>query len=294
MLIVGLFFGVLIGWFANVVISDADSGQPIQPQQPAKKTVDPHGRKAPQDGGDPHAGAGAGAGHGASPDRAQQSIAKVHFMKKFVAALSGKPANKWPNPSYKPLLKEGAKAARCTDCHDSGTLNIEGMIKLDPGAEAVDKLRRSPNFMIPLMKKWVGRLNNKLGDRLAARVTCTSCHAIDPEEAWTALPPMMVSFVSALKTKPTNKNPAQNWKPLLKDPSTSAMLCNVCHGSIGEMMEKNIARFENAPRPEKYLNDKAFMVELMEHWVAKLNKNAGGMLTKAVVCLDCHDTDPRR
>ena len=38
----------------------------------------------------------------------------------------------------------------------------------------------------------------------------------------------------------------------------------------------------------------AFMVTLMEHWVEKLNKQAKPLLTKAVTCIDCHDTDPRR
>jgi hypothetical protein len=36
------------------------------------------------------------------------------------------------------------------------------------------------------------------------------------------------------------------------------------------------------------------MVKLMEKWVRQLNRKADHLLRKAVVCLDCHDSDPRR
>jgi hypothetical protein len=296
MFVIGLFFGVLVGWFASYLLTESDAPsqtaaeyeQARRAQQPAQpnRGQQGDGQRNPH-ASDPHGGAAG------QPDRAQQSIAKVHFMKKFVAALTSKPANEWPNPEYQPLLKEGAQV-QCANCHDSSGLNVEAMKRMDPGAEAVERFRHMPNFMIPLMMKWVDRLNKQNADKLVEPVTCTSCHAIDPREAWDVLPPLMVNFVSALKEKPQNKNPAANWKPLLKDPTTSSMLCASCHGRIGERMEQNLAQLTSKGRNPKYADDKQFMVDLMERWVEKLNKHAGGLLTKAVVCLDCHDTDPRR
>jgi hypothetical protein len=295
MFAIGLFFGILVGWFASYALSESDAPTQTTEEYNQAKRTQPAPRTGPQSdrprnphGGDPHAAAGGG-----QADRAQQSVAKVHFMKKFVAALTSLPTNHWPNPGYKPLLKEGA-TVRCVNCHDQSGLNVEAMIQMDPGEEAVARYRNAPMFMIPLMVKWVDRLNKQNADKLAEPVTCTSCHAIDPREAWDVLPPLMVNFVSALKEKPKNGNPAANWKPLLKDPSTSSMLCATCHGAIGGRMEQNLAQLTAKGRNPKYADNKALMIDLMERWVEKLNKSAGGLLTKAVVCLDCHDTDPRR
>ena len=35
------------------------------------------------------------------------------------------------------------------------------------------------------------------------------------------------------------------------------------------------------------------MIALMEEWVRTLNRKGGPLLRKAVVCIDCHQRDPR-
>ena len=149
--------------------------------------------------------------------------------------------------------------------------------------------------MIPLMEKWVDRLNKRNAANLRKAVTGTDCHLFDPrddETRFSVLPPLMIRFVKALKERPTNQNPAANWKPLLKDPTTPAMLCSLCHVDTGKAMEQNLARFDRPP-PKEFSQNKAFMANLMERWVHRLNREAKTYLVKAVVCLDCHDTDPR-
>jgi cytochrome c553 len=71
------------------------------------------------------------------------------------------------------------------------------------------------------------------------------------------------------------------------------MLCAVCHGDVGTKMEQSLPKM-SLTRPEKYADNKDFMVHLMEEWVEELNTKASSMLTKAVVCRGCHETDPRR
>jgi len=300
---VGVFVGLLIGIVATIALFTPDTGETYEEYR-QRIEAERTGRSRPAGGGqqparpsgeNPHGADGHG---GAGADRASMSIAKVHFMKKFVAALTTPPQNMFPAADWKPLVKEGADPIRCADCHDPNVLNLEAMIRQDPGSEAVERFRRARRgFMIPLMTKWVQRLNTRHADRLEKPVTCTDCHAIDPrddETRFRVLPPLMASFVSALKKPPTNKNPARDWKPLLKDPATDSMLCSVCHGRSGAMMERNLAQLVEPGRPEKYADDKAFMVNLMERWVERLNREASHLLTKAVVCRDCHDTDPRK
>jgi formate-dependent nitrite reductase cytochrome c552 subunit len=293
-LAIGVFVGFLLGMVVMIAVQSTDTSESYadqeertqsqsRPQRPARSQ--PKGGQAR----DPHGGQGA--------DRAQQSFAKVHFMKKFVRALTEPPENMFPTPEYRPLIKEGASPLVCASCHDPNKLNMEGMKKNDPGHEAVEPFRRQRRgFMIPLMQKWVDRLNKRNASHLRKAVVCTDCHLFDPRDDQTrfsVLPPLMIRFVRALKERPKNQNPAANWKPLLKDPSTPAMLCSVCHVDTGKAMEQNLARFDQPP-PKEYAQNNAFMVNLMERWVHRLNSEAKPYLVKAVVCLDCHDTDPRR
>lgn len=299
-LAIGVFLGFLLGMVVMIAVQSTDtsesySDEPARAQQPKQRPAqsqpkgrpnarDPHAQPKP-----PHGGQG--------PDRAQQSFAKVHFMKKFVKALTEPPENMFPATDYQPLIKEGGSPIACANCHDPKMLNLDGMKRNDPGHEAVEPFRRQRRgFMIPLMQKWVARLNKRNAASLRKTVVCTDCHLIDPSDdrtRFSVLPPLMIRFVKALKEPPKNQNPAANWKPLLKDPSTPAMLCSVCHGDSGKGMERSLAQFDQPP-PKAFSQNKAFMVNLMERWVERLNREAKPYLAKAVVCLDCHDTDPRR
>jgi cytochrome c553 len=150
--------------------------------------------------------------------------------------------------------------------------------------------------MVPLMEKWVERLNGWHGDRLKKPVTCTTCHAVDPKQKYGVYIPLMNSFVMALKKTPTNRNPAKNWKPLLKDPA-SGMLCGYCHGDIGKQMVRRLPSLLSSygeKTPEKYASNQAFMVGMMETWMRKANVQLRDVLIKPLACLDCHDQDPRR
>jgi cytochrome c553 len=294
--VLGLFLGALVGVFATIALgttgpseSFEDYQKRAQVEQPSS-AKDPHAGQQPRADGPPRAKPQRQPRHAGDPG---QSIAKVHFMKKFVKALTEVPQNKHPNLNYVPVLRDPKNPLRCADCHDTGTINVEQMLNLDPGPEKVEPYRQAPQFMIKLMSEWVARLNKRHADRLIKPVTCTDCHAVDPREKFRVFPALMSSFVSALKTKPTNKSPASNWKPLLKDASEESMLCAVCHGEVGTAMERNLPNWDLA-RPAKYADNKEFMVHLMEEWVEELNTKASSMLTKAVVCRDCHETDPRR
>jgi len=305
-LALGTFLGFLLGLVVMIAVQSTDTSEsyedyrermqsqhgpaqrpaqrPAQAEAKGEKSDAPHGQPKPAHGGAP------------SADRAQQSFAKVHFMKKFVRALTEPPENMFPTSDYRPLVKEGGSPIVCASCHDPSQLNMEAMKRNDPGDEAVEPFRRQRRgFMIPLMQNWVGRLNKQNSANLRKTVTCTDCHLFDPRDDDTrfgVLPPLMIRFVKALKERPTNQNPAANWKPLLKDPSTPAMLCSVCHVDTGKAMEQNLARFDRPP-PKEYARNKAFMVSLMERWMERLNREAKPYLVKAVACLDCHDTDPR-
>jgi len=313
-MVLGLLVGVLAGVGVTLYVTTREAPVPTVPPG-ATTPLDPHGGAMP--GGDPHGGAmpGTNPHGGAMPgtdphggampmdgahgggDGHDTTFAKVHFMRKFLAALTEQPQNLMPAADWKPLIKEGAAPLKCADCHDPSSLNIEALIEADPGDEAVQPLRmRRRGFMIPLMEKWVARLNERHADRLTKEVTCADCHDQDPrdDEARNAtIPPLMIKFVRALKEPPANENPAPGWKPLLKDPGTSSMLCATCHGQIGASMEKNLAALEGPPSAEAQENHQ-FMVNLMERWVRELNKRAKEQLVKAVVCTDCHEVDPRK
>jgi len=301
-ILVGLFLGVLIGIVGTIAITGEETSESyLEYKQrtqggPASSGMSPHGAQPRQQPAQPPAGGGPDSGHGA-PDRVEASFAKVHFMKKFVAALTSKPENLMPVAAYQPLVAEGAEPIQCADCHDPNMLNLEAMMANDPGEEAVQPFRMMRRgFMVPLMEKWTARLNKLHAGRLRKEIGCTDCHSVDPrddETRFAVLPPLMVRFVKALKEPPQNSNPAKGWKPLLKDPGTSAMLCSTCHGRVGAAMEQNVAQFDRPP-PAEFAEDKTFMATLMERWVRELNSNAKDQLVKAVTCTDCHETDPRK
>ena len=302
---IGLFFGILIGVVATLILTARDTSETYQEYMERKRHVhavpdtgarsQPRSRPRSQPGSQPRSQPGESGGGGG--DRARQSLAKVHFMKKFVAALTSPPDNMAPQTKYEPLLKDPANPIRCVECHDSGTIDIEGMRRLDPGDEAVEPLRRSPMFMRALMQNWVDRLNERHAERLTRPVTCTDCHEFDPrdDEIRTRVyPALMSAFMNALTEKPTNKEPASRWKPLLKDPANSPVRCRTCHRAIGEVLERNIeaGRF-NLDRPEEFADNRKFMIHLMEEWVTKLNRASRDQLVKTVGCKDCHEGDPR-
>jgi len=269
-LVLAVLFGILLGVFGTLLAL--------------------RGSSAPQKQG------GRGGGTPAQQDDLRAQIATVHFMKKFTAALVGEPDNIQPNPGYRPLLATPEVPLVCNDCHSDSTLDMDRMLAMDPGAAAVDPYRRDPGFMERLMTDWVERLNTRHRDRLTKTVTCTDCHAIDPrdvEERVRVYRALMISFVNALRERPTNANAATDWKPLLKDPGSESMLCAACHGEAGETLEQNLARFDRT-RPLPWADNKVFMVHLMERWTERLNMKAGHLLRKAVVCRDCHQIDPRR
>jgi len=287
---IGLFFGLLVGVFVTyALLPDTEGTAPVRTAQ----TPSPHGAQAPQPARPPSTQPPATPPHAGTEDSAQEQFAKVHFMKKFVAALTETPLNSIPSPTWTTPLKDPSKPIGCTDCHSSGTLDFDRMRTLDPGSEAVERFRRRPGFMIPLMQNWVQRLNDLHGDRLRAPVTCTTCHAVNPMEKNDVFPPLMAAFVKALSETPANADPATGWQPLLKDPAAAGMLCGTCHGEVGKLMERNLD-FASLVRPAKYADDKALMVHLMEEWVGELNRKAADLLVKAVVCTDCHERDPRR
>jgi len=302
---IGLFFGFLLGVIVAVVFTTRDTSETVEEYK--RRTQGSSGaaqrgmpknhpggqpRKSGGDarkGGDGHGGAGAGGGAQIPP------MAKVHFMKKFVAALTTTPLNMQPATNYAPVLKKGV-TLDCAGCHDPNEYNMEGMKRADPGAEAVDKYRENPNAMVPLMQNWVARLNKLHGDKLTHKVTCTSCHAIDPRDGAERIKvyaPLMTAFVNALRQEPTNKNAASNWKPLLKPAAGKSMLCANCHGRTGQVMEANLPSYPKE-RPAKYADNKAFMVHLMERWMKKANREMSELLVQPLKCLDCHESDPRR
>jgi len=289
----GLFFGLLIGWGANVILTDTASTESYDRFRDrtggaARRGRSPGTRAGVRDGtgegGDPHDGAGRGG----------QSIVKVHFMKKFVAALTTPPANNWPNPQWQPLLKEGEELS-CANCHDDTSINVEQMKRMDPGPEAAEPYRRDPRFMVALMTKWVRKLNAEHGDKLAREVTCNDCHRYDPFKGYRGIPPLMSNFVSALSEPPKNGDPNPDWKPLLEEPDPQAKLCTECHGdALGGALERALDNPRHFPEVGRFREDRALMVDLMERWVKQLNRTLGDRLRKAVVCIDCHATDPRR
>ncbi|MFI5403446.1 MAG: hypothetical protein ACHQ1G_10945, partial [Planctomycetota bacterium] len=170
-------------------------------------------------------------------------------------------------------------------CHKS--MDVAAKLATDPGDEAAQPFRMDrKDFMIPLMEKWVERLNKRHADRLVKEVTCEDCHGVDPRDGLAALTqvgPLMNSFVLALTEPPRNRDPAKAWKPLLKPGETVS--CATCHGDA----QLNWAGRSKAPSEKS-----PFMIRIMERWVRELNRQAKDRLVKAVVCTDCHEIDPRK
>jgi len=126
---------------------------------------------------------------------------------------------------------------------------------------------------------------------LGACLTAVALHAqrwAKWSEAERAMAPRMHAFVTALSERPQNADPAKQWSPLLTEPVN----CSTCHEK-GARRAADIASGELAVAASQPL-EQAEMVKLMEKWVRQLNRKADHLLRKAVVCLDCHDSDPRR
>ena len=301
-LLIGLFFGGLFGFAANNILSAPEPKTETFREASERARQRQHGGQNPR-GAPPRGGANDPHARDPQPNRAQASAAKSHFMKKFVAALVSKPRNNNPNPDWASPLKEGAPPIQCADCHDPSKYNIDGMKQMDPGAEAVDEFRQSKEFMVGLMTKWVARLNKRHGARLKEKVTCTTCHATDPSAGMTpglnrrqrafVFAYFMTRFVSALQEKPASmKEPASRWKSLLKE--GGVVRCSNCHTDPNIKMDQFMQLKDRLERPLQYAESREFMTNLMEEWVAKLNRVAGDQLNKTVVCKDCHERDPRR
>ena len=58
-------------------------------------------------------------------------------------------------------------------------------------------------------------------------------------------------------------------------------------------MDADAAEYLEKPHADRYVDDEAFMIALMERWVKRLNETAGGKLVKKVTCVDCHAEDLR-
>jgi hypothetical protein len=104
----------------------------------------------------------------------------------------------------------------------------------------------------------------------------------------------MQHFVAALTSIPSNKNPNPKWSSPLADSQNGKVKCGDCH-TKADM--SGLPQQEDSPAIEKLHADKAFMVDLMTKWVAKLNNpefGAKGKLKGEVTCTTCHATDPRK
>jgi hypothetical protein len=110
-------------------------------------------------------------------------IAKAFFMHTWVEALYSLPKNKNPKQSWvSPLKDPENNRVWCTDCHTSGTVDFTRIPKMR--MPVVDELENDKEFMVDLMKKWVGRLNSdefKAKAKLKGPVTCLTCHETNPE-----------------------------------------------------------------------------------------------------------------
>jgi hypothetical protein len=103
----------------------------------------------------------------------------------------------------------------------------------------------------------------------------------------------MQHFVAALASLPTNKNPNPKWSSPLKDAQGGKVKCGDCHTTTDM---SGLPPQESSPAIEKLHADKAFMIDLMTKWVAKLNNPdfaAKAKLKGEVTCTTCHATDPR-
>ena len=116
-------------------------------------------------------------------------------------------------------------------------------------------------------------------------------------ESWSdremAMAARMHAFASALVEPPKNPEPAARWRPLLKDSVAPERMCSLCHDAQGERM--GVAIRDGALPLDVAARelDREEMVELMEAWMRQLNRTGGHLLVKSVVCIDCHQADPR-
>ena len=118
------------------------------------------------------------------------------------------------------------------------------------------------------------------------------------EEDQPKIPPFVKAYfmhmwVEALYSKPQNKNPNPKWQSPLKDPENGRVWCTDCHVS-GQIDFSKIPKMRT-PMVDQFENDKAFMVDLMKKWVARLNSDEFGAKAKlkgSVTCLTCHATNP--
>lgn len=104
----------------------------------------------------------------------------------------------------------------------------------------------------------------------------------------------MHQFVEALYSVPKNKNPNPKWQSPLKDPVNDRVWCTDCHGSQFDFAKMPKQRL---PMVDSLENDHEFMVELMTHWVERLNSDeyrAKAKLKGPVQCTTCHEMDPRK
>ena len=108
-----------------------------------------------------------------------------------------------------------------------------------------------------------------------------------------AMAPRMHAFVRALREPPGNADPSAHWRPLLAESAPEGLLCSLCHGSRGERMESAIRRGHLPVQAGAAALERDAMIALMEEWVQTLNRKGGPLLRKAVVCIDCHERDPR-
>ena len=125
----------------------------------------------------------------------------------------------------------------------------------------------------------------------------------DGEASWSleerAMAARMDAFSRALVNPPENSDPAPEWRPLLRDGDAKELVCSVCHGDSGVAMQRAINDGSlnlDIPPGEGGAHDwgHSEMVELMERWTHQLNRHARERLVKAVRCVDCHASDPRR
>jgi hypothetical protein len=131
----------------------------------------------------PLAALGAAPGAAADDEKVPPFV-KAYFMHMWVEALYSKPQNKKPNPNWQSPLTDAVDGrVWCTDCHTSGQVDFEKILKMR--MPLVDQFESDKEFMAALMKKWVARLNSDeygAKAKLSKPVNCLTCHASNPEE----------------------------------------------------------------------------------------------------------------
>jgi hypothetical protein len=117
-------------------------------------------------------------------EREVPPFVKAFFMHTWVEALYSTPKNKNPNPKWQSPLKDPVDGrVWCTDCHISGQVDFSRIPKMR--LPIVEEFENDKEFMVGLMKKWVGRLNSDeyfAKAKLKGPVTCLTCHATNPAE----------------------------------------------------------------------------------------------------------------